>query len=86
MRQTRMVCIKIHVDGAGGDNPGYAWVCDQTSEERFVSMPAHTNNETEYLAIISALEHFGASHDKLGLYRHGYLVLHDRGMTKELLT
>ena len=37
MRQTRMVCIKIHVDGAGGDNPGYAWVCDQTGEERFVS-------------------------------------------------
>lgn len=65
MRQTRMMCIKIHVDGAGGDNPGYAWVCDQTGEERFVSMPAHTNNETEYLAIISALEHFGASHDKL---------------------
>ena len=60
-----MVCIKIHVDGSGGDNPGYTWVCNQTGEERFVSMPAHTNNETEYFAILSALEHFGARHDKL---------------------
>ena len=66
--------IEIYVDGAGGDNPGYAWVCSQTAEELFVSMPAHTNNETEYLAIISALKHFGICHDELVIYSDSQLV------------
>ena len=65
----------MYVDGSGGDNPGYAWVCVQTGEESFASMPAHTSNETEYLAIISALKHFGADHDEVVVYSDSRLVV-----------
>lgn len=69
------VSIRIYVDGSGGDNPGYTWVCEQTDETLFVSTPAHTNNETEYLAIISALRYFGADHDRLVIYSDSQLVV-----------
>lgn len=75
MRQTRAVRIEVYVDGSGGDNPGYAWVCPQTGEESFVSMSTHTNNETEYLAIISALRHFGADHGEVVVYSDSRLVV-----------
>ena len=67
--------IEVYVDGSGGDNPGYAWMCIQTGEESFVSLPAHTNNEAEYLAIISALRHFGADRDELIVYSDSRLVV-----------
>lgn len=67
--------IEVYVDGSGGDNPGYAWVCVQTGEESFMSLPAHTNNEAEYLAIISALRSFGADHDELIVYSDSQLVV-----------
>ena len=67
--------IEVYVDGSGGDNPGYAWVCVQTGEDLFVSLPAHTSNEAEYLAIISALRRFGADHDELVVYSDSQLVV-----------
>lgn len=67
--------IEVYVDGSGGDNPGYAWICIQTGEESFVSLPSHTNNETEYLAVISALRRFGADHDEIVVYSDSWLVV-----------
>lgn len=67
--------IEAYVDGSGGDNPGYAWACVRTGETLFVSTPAHTNNETEYLAVISALKYFGDNHDKLIIYSDSQLVV-----------
>lgn len=63
------------MDGSGGENPGYAWICPQTGEKLLVSAPAHTNNETEYLAVISALRHFGDDHDHLIIYSDSRLVV-----------
>lgn len=69
------MCIKVYVDGSGGSNPGYAWICANTGEKSFVSAPAHTNQETEYLAVISALRHFGDNHDDMIIYSDSQLVV-----------
>ena len=40
-----------------------------------MSIPAHTNDETEFLAIISVLRHFGADRDELVIYSDSRLIV-----------
>ena len=45
----------IYVDGSGGAKSGYGFFVKETGESLFTEKPGLTNNQAEYLAIISAL-------------------------------
>ena len=44
----------IYVDGSGGTKSGYGFFVKETGESFFEEKPGITNNQAEYLAIISA--------------------------------
>ena len=46
----------IYVDGSGGTKSGYGFFVKETGESFFEEKPGITNNQAEYLAIISALK------------------------------
>ena len=48
----------IYVDGSGGTKSGYGFFVKETGESFFEEKPGITNNQAEYLAIISALKKF----------------------------
>ena len=48
--------INIYVDGSGGTKSGYGFFVKETGESFFEEKPGITNNQAEYLAIISALK------------------------------
>jgi len=57
--------LSIYVDGSGGENSGYGYYVKETGESFYEKKPGITNNQAEYLAIISALQKFGQSDDEL---------------------
>ena len=50
--------ISIYVDGSGGSNGGFGFFVKETGESFYEKKPDITNNQAEYLAIISALKKF----------------------------
>ena len=54
--------LSVYVDGSGGDNAGYGYFVKETGESFYEKRPGITNNQAEYLAIISALERLGKDH------------------------
>lgn len=52
--------VSIFVDGSGGPNGGYGFFVKETGESFYEKKPDITNNQAEYLAIISALKHADA--------------------------
>ena len=48
----------IYVDGSGGANSGYGFFVNETGESFYENKPNITNNQAEYMAIISALRKF----------------------------
>ena len=46
----------IYADGSGGAKSGYGFFVKETGESFFEEKPGITNNQAEYLAIISALK------------------------------
>ena len=50
--------ISVYVDGSGGSNGGFGFFVKETGESFYVKKPDITNNQAEYLAIISALKKF----------------------------
>ncbi len=50
--------ISIYVDGSGGPNGGYGYFVKETGDSFYERKPDITNNQAEYLAIISALKKF----------------------------
>ena len=48
----------VYVDGSGGPNGGYGFFVKETGESFYEKRPGITNNQAEYLAIISALKRF----------------------------
>ena len=48
----------IYVDGSGGIDSGYGFFVKETGESFYEKKPDITNNQAEYLAIISALKTF----------------------------
>ena len=56
--------IIIYVDGSGGTKSGYGFFVKETGESFFEEKLGITNNQAEYLAIISALKKFENSNDE----------------------
>jgi len=50
--------ISVYVDGSGGSDGGYGFFVKETGESFYEKKPEITNNQAEYLAIISALKKF----------------------------
>lgn len=60
--------LSIYVDGSGGDNSGYGYFVKETGESFYEKKQGITNNQAEYMAIISALKKIGQSNDEVMIY------------------
>ncbi|MGI9566028.1 MAG: reverse transcriptase-like protein [Nitrosopumilus sp.] len=60
--------INVYVDGSGGSNAGYGYFIKETGESFYEKKPEITNNQAEYMAIISALIKFESSTDEIKIY------------------
>ncbi|MFB5636680.1 MAG: reverse transcriptase-like protein [Nitrosopumilus sp.] len=57
--------INIYVDGSGGTNSGYGYFIKETGESFYEKKSDLTNNQAEYLAIISALNKYVDSDEEI---------------------
>ena len=62
------MAINIYVDGSGGPKSGYGFFVKETGESFFEEKPGITNNQAEYLAIISALKKYDISDDEIVIH------------------
>jgi len=60
--------ISVYVDGSGGSESGYGYFVKETGESFYEKKPNITNNQAEYLAIISALKKFVDSDQEVTIY------------------
>ena len=60
--------VSVYVDGSGGPNSGYGYFVKETGESFYEKKPELTNNQAEYLAIISALNKFVNSKDEIIIF------------------
>ena len=60
--------LSVYVDGSGGDNAGYGYFVKETGESFYEKQAGITNNQAEYLGIISALERLGAQGHTITIY------------------
>ena len=60
--------LSIFVDGSGGHNSGFGFFVKETGESFYKKEPNITNNQAEYMAIISALRKFSGSIDEIIIY------------------
>ena len=60
--------ISVYVDGSGGSNAGYGYFVKETGESFYEKKPEITNNQAEYLAILSALKKYVNSNEKITIY------------------
>ncbi|MGY5151425.1 MAG: reverse transcriptase-like protein [Candidatus Nitrosopumilus sp. bin_6a] len=60
--------INIYVDGSGGTDSGYGYFVKETGESFYEKKPNLTNNQAEYLAIISALNKYVDSDEEITIY------------------
>jgi len=60
--------ISVYVDGSGGPNSGYGFFVKETGESFYEKKPNLTNNQAEYMAIISALNKYVNSNDEIIIY------------------
>ncbi|NNL59044.1 MAG: reverse transcriptase-like protein, partial [Nitrosopumilus sp.] len=58
----------VYVDGSGGPNGGYGYFVKETGESFYEKEPEITNNQAEYMAIISALNKYANSDDEITIY------------------
>ena len=58
----------IYVDGSGGTKSGYGFFVKETGESFFKEKSGITNNQAEYLAIISALKKFVNTDDEITIF------------------
>ena len=85
----------IYVDGSGGANSGYGFFVNETGESFYENKPNITNNQAEYMAIISALRKFENSDDEIKIFsdskntvnqlNHEFAINHDelRSLARE---
>ena len=62
------MAISIYVDGSGGNDSGYGFFVKETGESFYEKKPDITNNQAEYLAIISALKKFVEKDGEISIY------------------
>ncbi len=60
--------LSIYVDGSGGENSGYGYFIKETSESFYEKKPNITNNQAEYMAVLSALKKLGQTSDEITIY------------------
>jgi len=60
--------ISVYVDGSGGENSGYGYFVKETGESFYEKKPNLTNNQAEYMAIITALKKFVNSDDEIIIF------------------
>jgi len=60
--------LNIFVDGSGGTNSGFGYFVKETGESFYEKKPDITNNQAEYLAIISVLKNFSNIADEVIIY------------------
>ncbi len=60
--------ISVYVDGSGGSNGGFGFFVKETGESLYEKKSDITNNQAEYLAIISALKKFIDTDDEITIY------------------
>ena len=60
--------ISVYVDGSGGTNSGYGYFVKETGESFYEKKPDLTNNQAEYMAIISALNKYVDSDEEITIY------------------
>ena len=60
--------ISVYVDGSGGSDGGYGFFVKETGESFYEKKPEITNNQAEYLAIISALKKFVETDDEITIF------------------
>ena len=60
--------LSIFVDGSGGPESGYGFFVKETGESFYKKEPNVTNNQAEYLAIITALQKFSNSSDEIIIF------------------
>ncbi|MFZ8908216.1 MAG: reverse transcriptase-like protein [Nitrosopumilaceae archaeon] len=60
--------ISIYVDGSGGENSGYGFFVKETGDSFYEKKPNITNNQAEYLAIITALKKFVDSDQEITIF------------------
>ena len=76
--------ISVYVDGSGGSDGGFGFFVKETGESFYEKKPEITNNQAEYMAIISALKKFLDTDNEIiiegpnaiNLYRNFQHVLH----------
>lgn len=60
--------ISVYVDGSGGANSGYGFFVKETGESFYEKKSDITNNQAEYMAIISALKKFVNSKEEIIIF------------------
>ena len=60
--------LSIYVDGSGGPNSGFGFFVKETGESFYKKEPNITNNQAEYMAIISVLKKFLGTTDEIIIY------------------
>lgn len=60
--------LSIFVDGSGGPNSGFGFFVKETGESFYKKEPDITNNQAEYMAIISVLQKFAGTGDEIVIY------------------
>ena len=60
--------INIYVDGSGGNSSGYGFFVKETGESFYEKQSGITNNQAEYMAIISALKKFHTCKDEIIIF------------------
>ena len=60
--------VSVYVDGAGGEKPGFGFFIKETGESFYEERSGLTNNQAEYLAIITALKKFQNSSKQIVIF------------------
>ena len=60
--------ISVYVDGSGGPGGGYGYFVKESGESFYEKKPDITNNQAEYMAIISALNKYANSDEEITIY------------------
>ena len=49
--------VHVYADGSGSPKGGFGWFVKETNESHYARQDSITNNQAEYLALISAVRH-----------------------------
>ena len=60
--------VSVYVDGAGGEKSGFGFFIKETGDSFYEERSGLTNNQAEYLAIITALKNFQNSSKQIVIF------------------